>query len=244
MSRASLEPCGIAVLARAPVAGEAKTRLAPLLGEEGAALLHAALLRRTLRAATRARGAESKIGDVTLWCAPDTAHPFFAACRAEFGVRLRQQAEGDLGRRMLAAFEAERRPLLLIGADCPILTVELLRRCAALLLAGSEAVFLPAEDGGYGLVGLRRPVPELFDGVAWGGDKVMEDTRAHLREMALSWSEPAIIWDVDRPEDVRRLIESGALPEWQVPSTRQGIGIRARTFSRLREKVSPRSGDG
>ncbi len=229
MSRAPVEPCGIAVFARAPIAGEAKTRLAPLLGKEGAASLHAALVRLTLRNAVAAKIAkdeivkdqigegEIKIGEITLWCAPDVTHPFFHSCSAEFGIGLREQAPGDLGERMLAAFAARRGDLLLIGTDCPISTPGLLRRCAAQLRAGFDAVFLPAEDGGYGLVGLGRPIPALFEGVTWGSASVMEETRARLRAHKLAWSEPAVIWDVDRPQDVERLLASGLLPEWQKP---------------------------
>jgi rSAM/selenodomain-associated transferase 1 len=221
MSRVRAETCDIAVFARAPVAGAAKTRLAPLLGEEGAAALHAALLHKTLGVASAARsagqGIGQKIGDITLWCAPDASHPFFEACRAEFGIALCEQAGGDLGERMLAAFAAARGPLLLIGADCPVLTPALLRRCAAELLATRDAVFLPAEDGGYGLVGLRRAIPALFAGLAWGSERVMEETRIRLRDAGLSWSEPETIWDVDRPEDVARLVAGKLLPQWRAP---------------------------
>jgi rSAM/selenodomain-associated transferase 1 len=214
MSRARAEACGIAVFARAPVAGAAKTRLIPLIGAEGAASLHAALLRRTLGVVSQARSAGSEIGEATLWCTPDASHPVFAACRDEFGISLRKQVEGDLGRRMHATFERQSLPLLLIGSDCPVFTPDLLRLCAAQLLGGSDAVFLPAEDGGYGLVGLARPAAALFENIAWSSASVMEETRQRLRESALTWSEPATIWDVDLPEDVERLIESGLMPEW------------------------------
>jgi rSAM/selenodomain-associated transferase 1 len=193
---------GIAVFARAPVAGEAKTRLIPLLGAERAAALHAALVRKTLASAVAA-----KLGEVTLWCSPDRSHAFFESCRSDFKVRLATQVPGDLGERMLGAFSAESRPLLLAGSDCPPLSASHFRRCAAALRRGLDAVFLPAEDGGYVLIGLQRPLPNLFPGIEWGTDRVMEETRVRLRAAALRWSEPAILWDVDRPEDVARLLE-------------------------------------
>jgi rSAM/selenodomain-associated transferase 1 len=218
MSRARAETCGVAVFARAPVAGAAKTRLIPMLGAEGAASLHGALLSRTLGVVSRARAEGHEIGEVTLCCAPDTSHPVFTACREEFGIALLSQAEGDLGRRMRATFEAGPLPLLLIGSDCPVLTPELLRECAAEVLGGRDAVFLPAEDGGYGLVGLSRPAPRIFENIAWSTARVMEETRQRLREAGLAWSEPATIWDVDRPADVERLIDEGLLPEWRKAS--------------------------
>jgi uncharacterized protein len=210
----SLEPIdgiAIAIFARAPIAGEAKTRLIPLLGAVGAAGLHAALVRKAIGTAKQAQ-----LGAVTLWCAPHATHPFFAACGEAFGVTLREQRSGDLGERMLGAFEAHGGPLLLIGSDCPMLTAGLLRQCARELCRGHDAVLLPAEDGGYALVGARRPLAAIFAHVAWSTGQVMAQTRERLRAAALSWSEPAIVWDVDRPPDVARLRESGLLPEWKV----------------------------
>src|SRR5579872_5494433 len=107
----------IAVFARAPVVGEAKTRLIPLLGAERAATLHAFLVRKTLASAVAA-----KLGEVTLWCAPDASHAFFENCRVDFKARLEAQVPGDIGARMLGAFRAARGPLLLVGSDCPPLS--------------------------------------------------------------------------------------------------------------------------
>jgi len=200
---------GIAVFARAPVAGEAKTRLIPLLGAERAAGLHASLVCKTLASAVAA-----KLGDVTLLCAPDTSHSFFEKCRVEFKVRLATQRPGDIGERMLGTFQAARGPLLLAGSDCPPLSASHFRQCADALRGGLDAVFLPAEDGGYALIGLQRPIASLFLGIEWGTERVMEETRARLRAAALKWSEPAILWDVDRPKDLARLLEHDS-QEWK-----------------------------
>lgn len=196
---------GIAILARAPVAGQCKTRLIPVLGADGAADLHRRMMARTVDHALAAG-----IGPVTLWCTPDTTHAAFSAHRER--VALRAQTGGDLGARMLAAFEAERgTPLLLIGTDCPVLTVDHLRTCAAALHAGNDAVFLPTEDGGYCLVGLREPRPALFDAMPWSTDRVMPETRRRLVRTGLRWQEPALLWDVDTPDDLTRLRASGLM---------------------------------
>ena len=194
-----IERTGIAIFAKAPVPGYAKTRLAPLLGAAGAAALQAELVRRALATALAAG-----LGPVSLWCAPDRSHPLFARLANEHGIRLLNQQRGDLGHRMAAAFEARAGPLLLIGTDCPALTTGHLRHCAAALARGGEAVFLPAEDGGYVLVGLRRPRPEIFAGIAWGRPTVMAETRERLRGLAIAWSEPATLWDIDEPSDYER----------------------------------------
>jgi glycosyltransferase A (GT-A) superfamily protein (DUF2064 family) len=96
----------------------------------------------------------------------------------------------------------------LIGADCPALTPEHLHE-AAEALKRHDAVVLPAEDGGYVLIGLRRPIYALFAKMEWGADTVMDETRKRLVEGSLSWSEPTVLWDVDRPEDYERLVREG-----------------------------------
>jgi uncharacterized protein len=196
----------IAVFAKAPVAGSVKTRLAGVLGDEGAARLHARLVRHALGTAFAAG-----VGRVDLWCAPDARDPFFAACARELGVRLHAQAGADLGERMHHAFEeaaARGEPLIVIGSDCPVLSAETLRE-AAKALHTRDAVFAPAEDGGYVMVGLARPRRRLFEDIAWGTDSVMQATRARLAECALDWKELATLWDVDRPEDLARLAQVG-----------------------------------
>lgn len=192
------------MLARAPVAGEAKTRLAPRLGADGAARLHARLVRHTLTQA-RASGLT-----VTLWCSPDCDHPFFEEAARDFGVACAAQCAGDIGARMAHAFAAMQAPTLLVGTDCPIVDAALLLRCAQ-ALQHADAVFLPAEDGGYGLVGLNAPHPALFAPLQWGGADVMAQTRARARALGLALAEPATVWDVDRPQDVDRLERSGLL---------------------------------
>ena len=200
----------IAVFAKAPIPGEVKTRLVPLLGADGAAQLHAGLTRRALATAVEAR-----VGAVELWCAPDERHPFFARCAAQFGATLHRQEGADLGERMLCAFErsaAASHALLLIGSDCPALTPADLQS-AALALETYAAVIAPAEDGGYVLVGLARPEPSIFRGVTWGAPAVMAQTRTRLESAGVRWATLPTLWDVDRPEDYARLQSAGLAGE-------------------------------
>jgi rSAM/selenodomain-associated transferase 1 len=195
------------VFARAPVPGEAKTRLIPALGKAGAAALHRRLVTHSLRAATDAR-----LGPVELWCAPDAGDPFFRECGRRFGVSLRSQGQGDLGARMQGAFEvalAGASRAIVVGSDIPALSAHYLRD-AGRALAGDDVVIGPAEDGGYVLIGLARCDPELFREIPWGGPEVLAETRRRIA--ALSWrlSELPVLWDVDRPEDLERLPEGFA----------------------------------
>ena len=198
------------MFAKAPVAGEVKTRLAPLLGPEGAAALHSGLVRHALSAAV-----QSRVGSVELWCTPDESHSFFARCAQDFGVALRRQEGADLGERMRRAFDAALAagsPLIVIGSDCPTLREPDLQSAAHALLT-HDAVIAPAEDGGYVLVGLAKPAPALFDGVAWGTSAVLSQTRARIAAEALRCKELGTFWDVDRPEDYARLQREGLLRE-------------------------------
>jgi rSAM/selenodomain-associated transferase 2/rSAM/selenodomain-associated transferase 1 len=193
-------PAGVAVLAKAPLAGLAKTRLIPLLGAAGAARAQRTFALQTL---TTARAAST--GDVTLWCAPDAAHRFFRALAQHRGVNTVAQPEGDLGHRMATAMshhfaQAPHQPLLIVGTDCPALTPEHLQQ-AADALQTVDVVLIPAEDGGYVLIGCRKPVPEVFSGVAWSTPQVLEQTRERLHGAGARWRELGTLWDVDEPAD-------------------------------------------
>jgi glycosyltransferase A (GT-A) superfamily protein (DUF2064 family) len=98
---------------------------------------------------------------------------------------------------------------LLIGTDCPSLTGEDLRETALVLGHKADAVMGPTEDGGYVLIGLRTLAPSLFEGIPWGTEEVLPETRQRLRNLGWVWHELPVRWDVDRPEDVKRMIAEG-----------------------------------
>ncbi len=206
----------VAVLAKAPLAGLAKTRLAPALGAAGAARLQRRLTRIALRSAL-----DAGLGPVTLWCAPDAGHRFFRALRRSAGTACLAQPQGDLGARMHAAFarHCAGGPTLLTGTDCPALSATHLRRAARALLDGADAVFHPAEDGGYVLVGLARPQAALFEDVDWSTDRVMAQTRQRAAALGLAVRELETLWDVDLPADLPRLAA------WQAAADRAADAV-------------------
>lgn len=192
----------IVVFAKAPVPGRCKTRLAAGLGARRAAAVYRSLLARTVAEAVAAEAAP-----VELWCAPDARHPFFRALRRDYGVVLRRQPRGDLGRRMHGAFRAVLSgapDAVMVGGDCPVLSGEYLRAALAALRNGADAVFGPAEDGGYALVGLREAHARLFRGVHWGGPRVMAQTRRRVAALGLRAVYLPTVWDVDMAADFRR----------------------------------------
>jgi uncharacterized protein len=198
------------VFAKAPRAGEVKTRLIPLLGAEGAAALHRQLMHRTLVTAT-----DVDLGPVELHATPNVDDPFLKDCAKRFGIALAPQHGENLGERMRNAFDdalARHGRVILIGTDCPVLTPQHLCDAQA-ALASNDAVLIPAEDGGYALIGLTRCDNRLFDGIAWGGDTVLAATRERLRALHWRWHELETLWDIDRPEDYRRWSEQMLLDE-------------------------------
>ena len=191
------------VFAKAPVPGEAKTRLIPALGPGGAAVLSARLTRRTLR--TAAAGAWTS---TVLCCAPDATHDFFALCRRLHGVALRDQRGADLGERMHEAFEwalGSHDAAILVGTDIPSMAPDDLGLATEALVDGTDAVLGPARDGGYWLIGLRRADPAVFAGLPWSTPGVAAQTRERMTRLGWRWNEVATRADVDHPEDLATL---------------------------------------
>jgi rSAM/selenodomain-associated transferase 1 len=142
---------------------------------------------------------------VTLWCAPDAAHRFFRALAQRHGVNTMAQSGADLGYRMANAMRhhfarSPHTPLLIVGTDCPVLTPEHLQH-AADALQTVDVVVIPAEDGGYVLIGFRKPVPEVFVDIEWSTSRVLMQTRERLHMAGRSWQELPTLWDVDEPAD-------------------------------------------
>lgn len=198
--------CAVLVMAKAPLPGLAKTRLIPALGAAGAAALAARMLRHTLDEALAAG-----LGPVTLCAAPQASHPAFAEVAREGRITMADQGDGDLGARMQRALEralTAHAGALLIGTDAPALDAAVLRAAHAALTA-HDAVLVPAHDGGYVLIGLRRIEPRLFEGMPWSTPQVLALTRERLRESGLRWAELPALHDIDEPADLAHLAGRG-----------------------------------
>ena len=153
-------------MARAPVPGKTKRRLIPAIGAERAAALHRAMIHRAVTSALA-----SGVGPVELWCTPTMDHEVFRSLQDRVQVELHTQVGADLGTRMHAAIEARPGATAVIGTDCPFLEPgDLVRTAGVLHCSGADVVIVPAFDGGYVLIGVDRPRPELFAGVDWERD--------------------------------------------------------------------------
>ena len=142
---------------------------------------------------------------VELWCAPDADAPAFRAWRERYGVELKAQTGADLGAKMRNALHesiAGGSRAVLIGTDCPAFDLSYLAHAVA-ALDEHAAVFGPAEDGGYVLVGLARAV-DAFSGIPWSSTETMAATRGKLQAAGVTWQELPTLWDVDAPSDLAR----------------------------------------
>jgi rSAM/selenodomain-associated transferase 2/rSAM/selenodomain-associated transferase 1 len=189
----------LAVFARFPEPGRAKTRLIPALGPEGAAQLHAEMVRHTLNHVDGL--GEIRGPAVEVWFAGGDAERLTAA----FGARsYRPQPEGDLGARMaqaMVAMLADARAAVIIGTDCPAITARIVSDGFD-ALRDHDLVLGPAADGGYYLIGLRRTVPDLFVRMPWGTSRVLPETLARAERLGLTIHLLPALDDVDEPDDL------------------------------------------
>jgi uncharacterized protein len=201
--RAFRHPRGqIVLMTRAPIEGTVKTRLAAATGAAAALRVHVELLTRTLTEATRAR-----LAPVSLWVTGDRRNHLISNLARDYDLPVHAQCGAGLGERMATVFDrmlAHADFCVLIGTDCPPLDAGYLQQACAALAAGRDLVLGPAEDGGYVLIGLRAPQPALFDAIPWGTDAVSRRTLAIARMLELDCRVLPALWDLDRPEDLRR----------------------------------------
>jgi len=200
MSSPNTSPVSISILAKAPIPGFAKAWLIPLVGAHAAAVLQERLTERAVATAFA-----SGVGPVTLYCEPDATHDTFLKMVARNKITLRPQPQGDLSARMLAAFGGSAEPVLVIATDCPALTEAHLRSAAVALREGNDVVLIPAEQGGFVLLGMRKAQPALFSNMPWGGSSVLADMRAQIVEQRLMLIERPPLWDVETEIDLERL---------------------------------------
>jgi len=196
----------ILVFCKAPIAGQVKTRLMPQLTAQAAVDIHSELTQRVLTLLL-----QSQLCPIQLWCSPDRNHSFFQFCLNDYHVSLQVQQGKDLGERMLYAINhalQQSSRVLLIGCDCPSLTISDFDFAINALQNTQDIVLAPAEDGGYVMIGMKRAYPELFINKTWGHASVLKTTRQQIKRMNLNCIETVMQWDVDTFEDLQRYRQS------------------------------------
>ena len=207
----------ILVMAKVPIPGTVKTRLG--LPPQDAAGLQAALIRDTVEKArslapTTLAGAPADRLDLICPLLPDD-------------VALIPQSTGDIGDRMLSGartlFDASPDPVLLVGTDAPTLPAEAIETAASALDLHDISI-IPSTDGGYVLLGLRRPVGAVFCRVEWSTEAVHRQTLERAGEAGLFVHEGDPWYDVDEMEDLVRLRGELAARPHLAPRTAEFLG--------------------
>jgi len=189
----------IAVFARPPVPGRVKTRLSPALPADHAVRIYAAMLADTLATVAAAPLDHRAV----FWTEPPGA---LDPAPGQFESHI--QVETDLGARLSAAARTLMRQghrVIMVGSDCPGLTVPLLAQAIEALQRG-DSVVGAAADGGYWLIGLSREAPELFEGIDWSTGRVLQQTLTRAASQGLSVTMLPLLADLDTPQDLALLI--------------------------------------
>jgi hypothetical protein len=228
-SRAGALDSGLAVMAKEPSPAMVKTRLAPAIGDAGRQALARAFL---LDAVDRLRTVPGLAVYVS-YSPPDAEHRLAVDLG---GTPLFPQRGTDLGERMSNAlgdlFERGHRAAILLGTDSPNLPLALVIEAMEALRDGvADLVLGPAQDGGYYLVGLCAPAPDLFRGIPWSTGEVLPATLAAARRLGLRTHPLGAWYDVDTPEDLLRLAHDLA------HAPREAADFPRRTAALLRKLV-------
>lgn len=190
----------IIIFAKAPLAGFAKTRLIPALGEQGSAQLAKQLLEHAV-----AQAVAANIGVVELCVAPSMARELWQDIAIPESVQWSEQGEGDLGQRLQRASQRgleNEEAVLLMGTDCPDLTAERLQQ-AANAMQQSDTCLYPVADGGYALLGLRQADTQLFTDIPWSTEQVAALTQQRIQQLGWSLTCLETLHDIDVADDLR-----------------------------------------
>ena len=187
------------IIAKSPESGEVKTRLKGVLSDEKRVALYTRLLDGTV---SRMKGVAKAETFITY--TPANAAGYFE----RFNVKIFPQAEGDLGARLSGAikhvYALGYDRIAIVGSDVPGLSSRIGSE-AFKSLSDANITIGPSTDGGYYLIGMSRPIPELFEDIPWSTNMVLKATVKKARELGLTIELLDILDDVDTPEDLERL---------------------------------------
>ena len=193
------------LFAKSPVAGRAKTRLIPELSAEQAAQVAITLIEQTTLLAVRVWP-----GPVSLCTWPDTGHPVLKNLAREHQLSISVQSGADLGEKMFNALKVhtdQGQPAAILGCDVPHCPHSELSRAYDILRQGDNVIG-PSRDGGYYLIGLTRPHPDVFHSIDWGSTKVLQQTLHAADRCGLKFKQLMALVDVDAYSDLQIVAKS------------------------------------
>jgi len=199
---------------KVPISGFVKTRLAQSIGEQNALDTYTLLAEAQLDKICSQDSIEvhftpeTELTRMIEWLSSDyNYHP---------------QIEGGLGDKLIhsieSSFERKQAPCICIGADCPELNETHIKETLRALETGADVVFGPCTDGGYYLVGLNKPQPELFRDIPWSSDDTLAVSVKKAQQLGLKIHFLETLYDVDNIHTLKRAIDEGHLPKHLLPS--------------------------
>lgn len=220
----------LAIMVKAPISGKVKTRLCPPLTPEMAAELYRCFLIDIFRRVAWLPDVSKIIGYT-----PEGTQATFCSLLPSEDFEFIPQRGQDLGERMSNLFEdlfqSGHTSISLIGSDCPDLPIEFLQKSLDYLKNPDvEVVLGPSEDGGYYLVGLTRPQPEIFQGITWSTDKVLTETLNRIHQLKLKVALLPPWYDLDTWEDLKKFLRE--------ERTRSGEYLPLETLEFLRKYLN------
>ena len=196
-------------MAKAPVAGQVKTRLIPALGKHQSVRIYKSLLAMTV---SRIAGSDQYAHEIS--CSPDIQHAFFRLVSRRYQSMLRRQPRGDLGQRMSRIFNEglkNHSSVIIIGSDLVNIDVGYIQQALAHLEQPHAVVLGTTTDGGYGLIGLSQHAPRLFQQIPWSTPQVAAITRRRARQINRVIYEIPGLQDIDTYTDYCRYRSAIAL---------------------------------
>jgi len=188
----------LVVFARDPVVGQVKTRLNPFLDLQTTCDLYTCFLSDSLDKICAVKSADCFVGIY-----PSSISGYFERLDPSLSINIFVQEGKDLGDRMKNAFSARfadgYEDVVIIGADSPSLPLAYIEQA---FVSKKDVVLGPSMDGGYYLIGMRKKITNLFDGIAWGSDRVLKDTYCKLESSDVSLELLPVWYDVDRSDDL------------------------------------------
>ncbi len=191
------------VFTKTPEPGKTKTRLIPALGINGAYKVHIKLLKYTIKLTS-----QIKVIDFFLYYTTKKNNKWLLAFATEHHLSTQIQTGNDLGERMYNAAKISLEKYshcIIIGTDCPELSIAYIEEAKKYLTTGFDAVIGPAHDGGYVLIGLNRVNKHIFSNIEWGSFSVFKNTVDIFQRLNISYKTLATLHDIDRKEDLQYL---------------------------------------
>jgi uncharacterized protein len=230
----------VAMVCKAPIAGQSKTRLSPPLSPEDCARLSACFIQ-DVAATIASLGADT--AGYAVYTPADSGAVLRPLLPESF--RLLLQGDGDLGERLIRATADLLAPghagAVLVNSDGPTLPGSILRAAVDAVRSGDNVVLSPALDGGYTLIGLAKPHPEVFTGIPWSTASVYQTTLRRARESALAVTNVPAWYDIDDLASLRVLEAelAGSPPPCATPETIGGDAPATRRFLATLARTTP-----